>query len=78
MTQGEDCCYCIWSSINDMLFARFTNVGEDQIVQSLANKWIGITDLLGPKVKDLAGPGGDGTDNAEIVHECIEVSLVSL
>jgi hypothetical protein len=61
-----------------MLLARFADIGEDQIVQSCANKRMGITDLLGPKVKDLAGPGGDVADNAEIVHECIEVSSASL
>jgi hypothetical protein len=61
-----------------MLLARFTDVGEDQIVKSCANKRMGITGLLGPKVKDLAGTGGDITDNAEIVHECIEVLSASL
>ena len=76
--QGEDCSSCIWKSINDMLLARLTDVGEDQIVQSCANKRVGITDLLGPKVKDLASPGGDGTDNAEIFHECIKVASASL
>ncbi len=77
-TQGEDCSSCIWRSINDKLLARLTDVGEDQSVQSCANKRMGITDLLGPKVKDLASPGEDGTDNAEIVHECIGVASTSL
>lgn len=77
-TQGEDSSSCIWRSINDVFLTGFTDVCEDQVVESCANKWMGVTYLLGPKIKNLASPGGNVTDNAEIVHKCIEMASTGL
>ena len=35
---------------------------------------MGVRNLFGPKIKDLACPGRDVTNDAEVVHEGIELS----
>lgn len=71
--EGEECCACIRWAINDVLLTRLTDVGEDQVIESSSNKWMRVRDLLRPEIKNLTRPWGDVANNAEVIHEGVEV-----
>ena len=57
-----------------MLLARITDVGEDQVVECCANAWMGVADLLWPKVKDIACTWRYVANNSKVVHKGIELT----
>ncbi len=54
-----------------MLLARITDVGEEQVVECCANAWMGVADLLWPKVKDIACPWRYVANNLKVVHKAL-------
>ncbi len=72
--ESKDCSSGILWAINDVFLARITDMCEDEIVNCRANAGMGVRNLFGPKIKDLACQGGDITNDAEVVHEGIELS----
>ncbi len=57
-----------------MLLARFTDVGEEQVVECCADAWMGVADLLWPKGKDIACPWRYVANNLKVVHKGIELT----
>ncbi len=58
-----------------MLLARITDVGEEQVVECCADAWMGVADLLWPKVKDIACLWRYVANNSKVVHKGIELTL---
>ena len=73
-TKSEDCSSGIWWAINNMFLTGVTDVCGDMIVECRANEGMRIRDLSRPKIKDLTCPRGYIANDAEVVHESIEVS----
>ena len=57
-----------------MFLTRITDVGEDQVVDGCANAWMGVADLLWPKVKDIACPWRYVANDSKVVHKGIELT----
>lgn len=58
-TEREDGSAKVRWAINDMFLAWFIDVSEKKIVEGSADNGMGVTDFLGPQIKDLPRPWRD-------------------